>query len=69
MSELIIHTSDDTFDNDVLKSDKPVLLDFKGHACSNCKEMEARVWSDPEVLKRLKEDYIIIGPLDVLLFK
>jgi thiol:disulfide interchange protein len=39
----------------------PVLLDFKGHACSNCKEMEGKVWSDPEVLKRLKNDYIIIA--------
>ncbi len=40
---------------------KPILLDFKGHACSNCKEMEARVWSDPQVLKRLREDYLIIA--------
>lgn len=41
--------------------DKPVLLDFKGHACSNCKEMENKVWSDPKVLQRLREDYIIIA--------
>ena len=40
---------------------KPVLLDFKGHACSNCKEMENKVWSDPEVLKRLRDDYVIIA--------
>ena len=39
----------------------PVLLDFKGHACSNCKEMEGKVWSDPEVLQRLRQDYIIIA--------
>ena len=31
------------------------------HACSNCKEMEAKVWSRPEVLKRLREEYIIIA--------
>ena len=43
------------------QQDKPVFLDFKGHACSNCKEMEARVWSNPEVLRRLREDYIIIA--------
>ncbi len=43
------------------KMNKPVLLDFTGHACSNCKEMESKVWSDPEVLKRLREDYIIIA--------
>ncbi len=40
---------------------KPILLDFKGHACSNCKEVEAKVWSDPQVLKRLREDYLIIA--------
>ncbi|MFO7842494.1 MAG: protein-disulfide reductase DsbD family protein [Bacteroidales bacterium] len=43
------------------KLNKPVLLDFKGHACSNCKEMENKVWSDPEVLKRLRDDYVIIA--------
>jgi thiol:disulfide interchange protein DsbD len=40
---------------------KPVLLDFNGHACSNCKEMEAKVWSDPDVLKRLKENFVIVA--------
>jgi thiol:disulfide interchange protein len=40
---------------------KPVLLDFKGHACANCKLMEARVWSDPEVLQRLRDNFVIIG--------
>ena len=39
----------------------PVMLDFKGHACSNCKEMEGKVWSDPAVLKRLRENYLIIA--------
>lgn len=43
------------------KINKPVLLDFKGHACANCKEMENKVWSDPEVLQRLQNDYIIIA--------
>jgi thiol:disulfide interchange protein len=40
---------------------KPVLLDFKGHACANCKIMEARVWSDPEVLKILREEFVIVS--------
>jgi thioredoxin-related protein len=40
---------------------KPVLLDFKGHACANCKLMEANVWSDPEVLRRLRENFVIIS--------
>ena len=39
----------------------PVFIDFKGHACSNCKEMEAKVWSDPEVLKRLRDNFVIIA--------
>ena len=40
---------------------KPVFIDFKGHACANCKLMEAKVWSDPEVLRRLKEKFVIIA--------
>ncbi len=40
---------------------KPILLDFKGHGCVNCKIIEKNVWSDPEVMKRLRENYIIIG--------
>lgn len=40
---------------------KPVLIDFKGHACSNCKQMEAKVWSDPEVLRRLRDNFVIIA--------
>jgi thioredoxin-related protein len=40
---------------------KPVLLDFKGHACANCKRMEAKVWSDPEVLRRLRDNFVIIA--------
>lgn len=43
------------------KLNKPVFIDFTGHGCVNCREMEARVWSDPEVLKRLKDDYVVIA--------
>jgi thiol:disulfide interchange protein len=39
---------------------KPVLIDFKGHACANCKRMEAKVWSDPEILSRLRDNFVII---------
>ena len=38
---------------------KPVFVDFTGHGCTNCREMEARVWSDPKVLKRLKENFVL----------
>ncbi len=40
---------------------KPVFLDFTGHGCVNCREMEANVWSDPAVHKILSEDYVIIA--------
>jgi len=43
------------------KMHKPVLLDFTGWSCTNCRKMEATVWSDPGVLKRLKEDYVLIS--------
>jgi thiol:disulfide interchange protein len=42
-------------------SGKPVLIDFKGHFCSNCKKMEAAVWSDPEVLSTLRNDFVIVA--------
>ncbi|PWJ60078.1 thiol:disulfide interchange protein DsbD [Dyadobacter jejuensis] len=40
---------------------KPVFIDFTGHGCVNCREMEARVWSDPAVLQRLRNDYVIVA--------
>ncbi|MCF8228715.1 MAG: thioredoxin family protein [Bacteroidales bacterium] len=40
---------------------KPIFIDFTGHGCVNCREMEANVWADPEVLKRLRDDYVIIA--------
>ncbi len=43
------------------KENKPLFIDFTGHGCVNCREMEAAVWSDPAVLKRLREDYIIVA--------
>ena len=42
-----------------IKVGKPLLIDFTGHGCVNCREMEARVWSDPRVLKLMKEDYVV----------
>lgn len=40
---------------------KPVFIDFTGHGCVNCREMEARVWSDSRVHKMLDEDYVVIS--------
>jgi thiol:disulfide interchange protein DsbD len=42
------------------KVNKPVMIDFTGHACVNCRKMEASVWPKPDVLKRLRNDYVLI---------
>lgn len=41
------------------KVNKPLMLDFTGINCPNCRKMEGEVWSDPEVMKRLKENFVI----------
>jgi len=43
------------------KQNKPVFIDFTGHGCVNCREMEANVWSDPRVLERLRNDFVVIA--------
>jgi thiol:disulfide interchange protein len=43
------------------EKNKPLFIDFTGHGCVNCREMEARVWSDPEILKRLSNDYVMVA--------
>jgi thiol:disulfide interchange protein DsbD len=43
------------------KLGKPVFIDFTGHGCVNCREMEASVWSDPRVLGRLRNDFVVIA--------
>ncbi len=43
------------------KVNKPVFIDFTGHGCVNCREMEARVWSDPAVLSRLQNDFVMLA--------
>jgi len=40
---------------------KPLFIDFTGHGCVNCREMEANVWSDPRVLERLKNNFVILA--------
>lgn len=40
---------------------KPVFVDFTGHNCGNCRVMEATVWSDPRVLRRLQEDFVVVA--------
>lgn len=43
------------------KVNKPVLIDFTGWSCTNCRKMEASVWPDEEVIRRLREDYVLIS--------
>lgn len=43
------------------KVNKPVLIDYTGWACVNCRKMEENVWVDMEVMKRLKENYIVVS--------
>ena len=43
------------------KLKKPIFVDFTGHGCVNCREMEANVWSDPAVLKLLKTKFIVVA--------
>ncbi|MBQ8046521.1 MAG: thioredoxin family protein [Prevotella sp.] len=43
------------------KLGKPVLLDFTGFGCVNCRKMEAAVWTDPRVAQRLNDDYVLIS--------
>ncbi|MCB7481587.1 protein-disulfide reductase DsbD family protein [Christiangramia sediminis] len=39
----------------------PVLIDFTGHACVNCRKMEERVWSEPQVLETLRKDVVLVS--------
>jgi thiol:disulfide interchange protein len=42
------------------KMHKPVMIDFTGHSCVNCRKMEATVWPDKDVFKHLSDDYVLI---------
>ncbi|MBB6499597.1 protein-disulfide reductase DsbD family protein [Pedobacter cryoconitis] len=42
------------------KVNKPVLIDFTGHACVNCRKMEDKVWIDPQVGHLIKDEYVLI---------
>ncbi len=40
---------------------KPIFIDFTGHGCVNCREMEQRVWSDPQVMQLLANEFVIVA--------
>lgn len=43
------------------ENNKPILLDFTGWACVNCRKMEENVWSEPDIFPILKNDYVLIS--------
>ncbi|MBP3550919.1 MAG: thioredoxin family protein [Alistipes sp.] len=43
------------------KVGKPIFIDFTGHGCVNCREMEARVWADPAVQQILRDKYVVVA--------
>jgi thiol:disulfide interchange protein len=43
------------------QQNKPLFIDFTGHGCTNCREMEANVWSDPSVLEKLRNDFVVVA--------
>jgi len=42
------------------KVNKPVMIDFTGHACVNCRKMEANVWPNKEVRQRISQEYVLL---------
>ena len=42
-------------------SGKPVLIDFTGYGCVNCRKMEAAVWTDPDVAEKISNDFILVS--------
>ena len=44
-----------------ISQNKPILLDFTGWACANCRRIEENVWTDPEIFKIIDEDFVLIS--------
>ncbi|WP_298392082.1 thioredoxin family protein [Hydrotalea sp.] len=40
---------------------KPIMLDFTGHSCPNCRKMEEQVWKNPDVLSRIKNNFVLVS--------
>ena len=43
------------------KMNKPLMIDFTGWGCVNCRKMEGQVWSDPDVKRKLSEDFVLVS--------
>lgn len=58
-----VHASFDDYEAGMAKAkkvNKPVLIDFSGFGCVNCRKMEAAVWTDPKVKQIIENDYVLI---------
>ena len=58
-----VHAQFDDFDAGMeyaKRNDKPVMLDFTGYGCVNCRKMELAVWTDEKVSKLIQDDYVLI---------
>lgn len=58
-----VHVKTDNFDEALTmarEQNKPVLIDFSGHGCVNCRKMEASVWTDPRVKSVIDQDFILV---------
>lgn len=58
-----VHAAFDDYESGMAyakKVNKPVMIDFSGFGCVNCRKMEASVWTDPKVKQLLENDYVLI---------
>lgn len=58
-----VHATFDDYESGMAyakKVNKPVMIDFSGFGCVNCRKMEASVWTDPKVKQMLENDYVLI---------
>lgn len=59
----VVHAKFDDYESGMeyaRKNNKPVIIDFSGYGCVNCRKMEASVWTDPRVKNILDNDYVLI---------
>lgn len=59
----VVHTEFTDYDKGMAyakQNKKPVMIDFSGYGCVNCRKMEAKVWTDPRVKSTLENDYVLI---------
>ena len=64
LNNKVVHAKFDDFEagmNYAKENGKPVMIDFTGFGCVNCRKMEAAVWTDPTVYRIINDDYVLIS--------